>query len=105
MTETLLKSDRFHERLKSLRLARGLSVSEISKTIGVPVSTYREWENGRLIQGHHPYGALAQALGVSLLELLTGKKPELAESLGLLAAAEESLRKLKENLLSHSSEI
>lgn len=43
--------------------------SEVAEIVGVSESTYRDWENGRKIQGE-PYKLLAQALDLSILELL-----------------------------------
>ena len=42
---------------------------EAARHIGVPESTYREWEYGRKIRGE-PYLQIAKAFGVSLDELL-----------------------------------
>ncbi len=63
--------DRLQDRLKVLRERRGLSVAEVARRVGVPVSTYREWEYGRAIRGE-PYLALAQVFEVSVYELLAG---------------------------------
>lgn len=63
----------FSQRLKRLRVAKGLTVKEIAKQIGVSVSTYREWEYGRAIQSIDPYLHLTKVLRVGLIELLTGK--------------------------------
>ncbi len=61
----------FGSRLKNLRLMRGLTVSEISKQIGVSQSTYRDWEYGRKISGHQAFVNIANALRVSLDELMS----------------------------------
>jgi hypothetical protein len=42
--------------------------------IGVPLSTYKEWEYGRRVQGEHAYVRLAEALRLNLRTLLTGEK-------------------------------
>lgn len=66
----------FGKRLLRLRLQKDLSISEVAKRMEISPSTYREWEQGRQIKGE-PYEKLARLFGVSLSELLTGKKPEL----------------------------
>jgi len=58
-------------RMKRLRTLQGMSASEVAIKSGVPISTYREWENGRQIKGE-PYKKIADTLNVSLYELLTG---------------------------------
>ena len=59
----------FNKRLKNLRNERKLSLRDASKLIGVPESTYREWEYGRQIRGHEPYIKIARAFGISVSEL------------------------------------
>lgn len=55
--------------LKKRRLQLGKRPSEIAKKIGVSESTYRDWENGRRIQGE-PYIKIAEALEMNILDLL-----------------------------------
>jgi transcriptional regulator with XRE-family HTH domain len=64
-----MKPTKFHERIRSLRESSRLTVKEIAQQIGVPESTYREWEYGRAITGE-PYLKLARVLGVDIRELL-----------------------------------
>jgi transcriptional regulator with XRE-family HTH domain len=100
MTETIQES--FHQRLKRIRKQRGLSVRELAQRIGVPISTYREWENGRLIQGPAPYLLIAKTLNVSLHEIFTGAMPgQQGELLGRLDTAVNTLEALRSELLSH----
>jgi transcriptional regulator with XRE-family HTH domain len=63
--------EKLSNRLKRLREKKGLSVKDVAKAIGVPVSTYREWEYGRTIRGE-PYVNLSILFEVSLYELMTG---------------------------------
>lgn len=99
MTE--LVQEGFHHRLKRLRKQRELSVREIAQRIGVPISTYREWENGRLIQGPTPYLMISKTLNVSLHELFTGEVPgEQGELLQRLDSAVNVLETLRSVLLS-----
>ena len=57
------------EKMKKRRITLNLKVKEVAQRIGVAESTYRDWENGRKIQGE-PYRLIADALEVSLMELL-----------------------------------
>lgn len=47
---------------------------EAAKRIGVPETTYREWEYGRAIRGE-PYIRIARAFGVTLDALLGNASP------------------------------
>ncbi|MBX2988047.1 MAG: helix-turn-helix transcriptional regulator [Bdellovibrionaceae bacterium] len=85
-------------RLKRLRLQRGLSTSELAKSLGVSPSTYREWEYGRAIRGE-PYDKLASALGVSLHELVLGEKFVGNDALRLVQGIESDLEKLKREIM------
>lgn len=58
----------FNHRLKKFRLQAKLSQRQAAKKIGVPESTYREWEYGNAILGE-PYPQIAKAFNVSLNEL------------------------------------
>ncbi|MBX3032963.1 MAG: helix-turn-helix transcriptional regulator [Bdellovibrionaceae bacterium] len=64
--------DSFRKRLKRLREAHDppLTMRQAAHFVGVPESTYREWEYGRKIRGVEPYVKIAKAFGVSLDELL-----------------------------------
>ncbi len=57
------------ERLKRLRTAKGTKVEDFARQLGIPATTYREWEKGRAIQGQ-PYIEISKALDVSLGNLL-----------------------------------
>jgi transcriptional regulator with XRE-family HTH domain len=57
------------EVLKKRKLQIGKKPSEIAEKIGVSESTYRDWENGRKIQGE-PYRKIAEALEISIIDLL-----------------------------------
>ena len=63
----------FGRKLRSFREKSGKSVKEVAAEVGVSVSTYREWENGRKIQGE-PYEQIARSLGVSLQVLLSKRQ-------------------------------
>lgn len=84
-------------RMKRLRLQQGLSLTEVAHKAHVAVSTYREWEYGREIKGE-PYVKIAQALNVTLYELLTGEKSKVSKISGEIAEIEEACKKLRKNL-------
>lgn len=64
----------FGKRLKKLRETKNISTKQIAEALDVPVTTYREWENGRAIRGL-PYVKIAKFYKISLTELMTGQKP------------------------------
>lgn len=63
-------------RIKKRRIELGLQAKTIAQRIGVPLSTYSDWENGRQIRGEDNYLKLCEALSMSLAELFAGKKKE-----------------------------
>ncbi len=77
--------------LKNLRLARGWSIKTAAEQIGVPVSTYRDWEYGNSIRGE-PYQKIAEAFGISLEELFGNVTR--SEKTELLKAVQEAKAKL-----------
>lgn len=64
----------FSKRLELYRRRLGLSMKDIAKRVGVPESTYRDWEYGSEMRGEKYYERLARALEVSIEELLTGEQ-------------------------------
>lgn len=87
------------DRLKKLREKKGLSVKEVSDKIGVPLTTYREWEHGRKIVGE-PYIELSKVFEVSIYELISGEKSSSTDLVKSVETIELELKKIKENLLS-----
>jgi transcriptional regulator with XRE-family HTH domain len=61
------------ERLQKLRLAKGLSQSQLAKAAGIPAGTLKSWEHGRRTMLFDAAVKLADALDVSLDEL-AGRK-------------------------------
>lgn len=91
----------FSKRIAQLRTKRGLTQKDIAEALGVPLSTYKEWEYGRRIQGEKIYVDLAEVLGVSLRSLLTGKPDaRIDETLNCLDNAIQHLESAKRSLLS-----
>jgi len=52
---------------------RNLTQREVAEALKIPLSTYKEWEYGRRIQGEGKYVALSEVLEVNLRTLLTGE--------------------------------
>mgnify|MGYP001612557527 CR=1 FL=1 len=92
--------ENFSKRLKRLRLERRLTSGEAAHRAKVPLSTYRAWEYGRDVQGAESFVRLAVALEVSLVELLLGKKPGIAEVVSSLEIISAKLDETRKNLLS-----
>ncbi|QLY26515.1 helix-turn-helix domain-containing protein [Bdellovibrio sp. KM01] len=84
-------------RLKRMRTQKEMSAQQIADQAGIPVTTYREWENGRQILGE-PYEKLSKALDVSLFELMTGRKPKNADLFLKLEEVEKTLSELRSQL-------
>ncbi len=72
-------------------------MKEVAAAAEVPLSTYREWEYGRAVQGE-PYLKIAKALSVSLSELLVGSA-EHSEAWRALELVEQHVKNLR-NVLS-----
>lgn len=87
------------KRLKTLRSSKDLSIKEVATRIGVPITTYREWENDRKIVGE-PYVELAKVFEISIYELITGEKGSAEDLSKSFKAIETELSKIKESLLS-----
>ncbi len=73
-------------RLRELRKEKKLSLAGVAQAIGVPVSTYRDWEYGKAIRGE-PYERIAEIFDVSLNELLSSKREGRSELLTHLSSA------------------
>ncbi len=92
------RNESFHARLCRLRENRGLTQKKVARIVGVPESTYRNWEYGGAIRGQ-PYVRLAQALEVGLSELLVGSLPRQASLLQIMNEIEVQIRKLRTELI------
>lgn len=84
-------SEALHERLKRLREQKNLTAKEIAKLIGVPASTYHDWEQERGLK-LPPFQKLSRVFTVSVTELISGRKPELVFALDQLDELEKSIR-------------
>lgn len=56
----------------------GLSQRETARRIGVPETTYREWEYGRQIRGAEAYCKIAQAFEISISDLFGENSTEIS---------------------------
>jgi transcriptional regulator with XRE-family HTH domain len=84
-----------------LRLQRGLTQRDVAEALGIPLSTYKEWEYGRRIQGEAAYHKLAEILEVNLRTLLTGEPlPGTEEVIKKVNSAITQLKDIKTALLS-----
>ena len=81
-------------RMARLRRERKLTAKAVAIAIGAAESTYREWENGRGMK-LPPFHKISQLFAISVTELITGEKPDLAEVTREIEKAEESLRELR----------
>jgi transcriptional regulator with XRE-family HTH domain len=89
----------FHQRLRRLRKNSGFTIRDLAKKISVPESTYREWEYGRGVRGQ-PYLKLADALEVSVYELLGGSAKNKASVMARFHDVEKAVSALGIELMS-----
>lgn len=63
----------FSKRLISFREKKGLKPSQAAESIGVPLSTYRDWENGVNILGADSFLKISRAFEIPISTLMSGK--------------------------------
>jgi transcriptional regulator with XRE-family HTH domain len=63
----------FAQRITKQRLNLGLTQREVAQALKIPLSTYKEWEYGRRVQGEGVYVKLSEVLEMNLRTLLTGE--------------------------------
>lgn len=85
------------KRLKDLRLKAGKTAKDVARQIGVAESTYRDWENGRLIRGE-PYQKIANVLQTSVFYLVTGEGRQSDKIYEDLLKAEELIKNARKCL-------
>lgn len=93
--------ENFAKRITRLRRQRQLTQKDVADALEIPLSTYKEWEYGRRIQGEEIYARLAEVLSVDLRTLLTGEGVEHKDALiSKVDSAIANLMDLKKSLLS-----
>ncbi|MBL7546237.1 MAG: helix-turn-helix transcriptional regulator [Bdellovibrionaceae bacterium] len=70
----------FAKRITKRRKILGLTQKQVSEALGIPLSTYKEWEYGRKIQGESIYVKLSEIFVMDLRTLLTGENYEVANT-------------------------
>lgn len=81
-------------KIRSLRLKNRMTIKEIATQVGVPSSTYRDWEYGRKISAEKLQN-LANAFEVSVSELMNGDKDDRKELKKAIQLVEEALHILR----------
>ncbi len=76
-----------------------MTAKAMARLIGVPESTYREWEHGRGMK-LPPFQKISQVLAISVTELITGQRPPLSDAVKTIEAVEQKLGELKSYLSS-----
>lgn len=76
------------KRIAMLRRQRGLKQEDLANTLGVSSQAVSKWENDQTCPDISLLPKLAELLGVSVDELLSGKKNELAETVKVLPPEE-----------------
>lgn len=85
------------EVIKNRRDELGLKLKDVAAQVGVAESTYRDWENGRNIQGE-PYIKIAKSLNISLGTLLGVEKREVMQSFLLdIALLEKHVKNIQQS--------
>ena len=64
------RMERFSERLKDLRIEKGLSIQSLSKEVGIGVASICRWENGKADVKGMQLIVLAKYFGVTTDYLL-----------------------------------
>ncbi len=86
------------KRLKKYREQSNLTIKEAAKLIGIPETTYREWEYGRAIRGE-PYVKIARAFHITLDELFGTQKTSTDAVEKEIDKIVEELSQLKQRLI------
>ena len=76
------------KRIAMLRRQKGLKQEDLANTLSISAQAVSKWENDQTCPDISLLPKLAQLLGVSVDELLSGKKNELAETVKVLPPEE-----------------
>lgn len=72
-----LMSDKIGEKIRELRMAKGMTLEELGNAVGVGKSTVRKWETGMIANmKRDKIQKLADALGVPVWELMGWPDPD-----------------------------
>lgn len=85
-------------KMKKRRIQLNLKVKEVAKEIGVSESTYRDWENGRKIQGE-PYILISKALKMNIADLLSIERNSFSEIQTQLIMIENCVKNIRESVI------
>lgn len=86
------------QKMKSRREQLNLKVKHVAKEIGVSESTYRDWENGRKIQGE-PYILISKALKMNVVDLLSIESDSFLDVQTQLNFIEECVNNIRERVI------
>lgn len=84
--------------MKKQRLKLDIKVKDIAKEIGVAESSYREWENGRKIQGE-PYLKIAEILQIPVAQLLGTAETQITPILACIDELENHVKNIRKNIM------
>ena len=91
----------FAQRITKRRIQLKLTQRQVAEALCIPLSTYKEWEYGRRVQGEAVYVKLSEILNINLRTLLTGELNKNGkEKIQRIQSAIEHLSEIKELLLS-----
>lgn len=87
--------DNFSKRITRRRLELKLTQKQVAAKLGVPLSTYKEWEYGRKIQGETVFLKLSEVLEMDLYTLMSGK----------ISLGNDELPKVLSDLIDHLEKV
>ena len=85
----------FHNRLRQLRSTSGMTVQSISDKTGIPISSYRHLEYGRIPKDIDVYEKLSTLFNVSLSYLMFGNESLSDEIISDLEDLKEKVRRIR----------
>jgi transcriptional regulator with XRE-family HTH domain len=85
--------------LKKRRAVKGLTAKEVASKLKIAESTYRDWENGRKIQGE-PYIQISQVLDIPIGTLLGVTQSNVSEIISELEEIESKVKIIRKHVMS-----
>ncbi len=92
------------EDIRSFRLTRGMTQSELAEKIGVTDKAISKWETGRGLPDISLVNSIAQALGLSVSELFEGKQISNCNTSSNMNQAKQYVCPLCENIILSTGE-